>query len=63
MKKKILLFVAIATLAVTGVMTVASAKKAQAGINPECPNGCVCGCDGCYCYKFYPYYSEAVWPE
>ena len=34
---------------------------ASGEINLECPNGCVEGNDGCYCYKRYPNYSEAKW--
>ena len=30
-------------------------------INPECPNGCVDGGDGCYCYHKYADYKEAKW--
>lgn len=64
MKKKILLVVTIAAFAVTGAMTISSARKAQAGIDPECPNGCLLEKGkGCYCYQWYPYVKEAVWPE
>jgi len=52
MKRKILVFVVIAALAVTGIMTVASAEKAQA--DEECPNGCLLKFgSGCYCYQWY----------
>lgn len=30
-------------------------------INEECPNGCVEGRNGCYCFKKYPNFSEAKW--
>ena len=26
--------------------------------NPDCPNGCVKGDGGCYCYAWYPCYAE-----
>lgn len=52
MKKKILLFVAIAVFAVSGVISITSANRAQA--DGGCPNGCliVYG-DGCFCYEWY----------
>jgi len=57
MKRKILLFVAIAAFAVTGIMTVASAKKAQA--DEDCPNGClIVQGPGCYCYQWYDNLKE-----
>ena len=35
----------------------------NSGINPLCPNGCLDEIgDGCYCYRFYPDFKEAVWP-
>jgi len=57
MKKKILVFVALVAFAVVGITTAQATKK----INPECPNGCVGGNEGCYCYDYYPYYSKANW--
>jgi hypothetical protein len=27
-------------------------------IDPECPNGCVEGSGGCYCYDYYPDLAE-----
>ena len=32
-------------------------------INPDCPNGCVEGKDGCWCYKRYKEYSEHDWND
>ena len=29
-----------------------------AEVNPDCPNGCVLGNSGCYCYTWY-WYDEA----
>jgi hypothetical protein len=37
--------------------------EALATINPDCPNGCVDGNEGCYCYKCYTNYSEAKWAK
>lgn len=28
-------------------------------INKDCPNGCVCGCGGCFCHEYYAYLAEA----
>ena len=34
----------------------------NSGVNPLCPNGCLDeNGDGCYCYRFYPDFKEAVW--
>lgn len=30
-------------------------------INPDCPNGCISGGGGCFCYVDYPQYREASW--
>jgi len=27
--------------------------------NPDCPNGCVAEYSGCYCYGYYPWFTEA----
>ena len=34
---------------------------ASGEINPDCPNGCVEGEDGCTCFIYYINYSEAKW--
>ena len=34
---------------------------ASGEINPECPNGCVDGEGGCFCFEEYPEYREATW--
>jgi len=57
------LFLSILVLFALVLSTGVNVNTAKADIDPECPNGCVCGCEGCYCYELYPYYSEAVWPE
>jgi len=31
---------------------------ANGEINPDCPNGCVAGSGGCFCYEYYEYYAE-----
>lgn len=60
MKKKILFFVAVIAIIVAGMVT---ATSVRADINPECPNGCVEGSGGCYCFDNYPQYAEHVWKE
>lgn len=34
---------------------------ASGEINPDCPNGCVEGEGGCFCFKDYPELKEATW--
>lgn len=34
---------------------------ASGEINPDCPNGCVEGEGGCFCFEDYPQYKEATW--
>lgn len=34
---------------------VANTAVAQGEINPDCPNGCVSGNTGCYCFTWYEY--------
>ena len=36
---------------------------ASGEINPDCPNGCVDGDGGCFCFEEYPEYKEAKWPS
>ena len=60
MKKKILLFVAVAVFAIAGVFT---ATKVEAKVNPDCPNGCVAGKTGCHCYQDYSDLAEAKWKK
>ena len=35
---------------------------ASGEINPDCPNGCVEGEEGCTCFMYYIDYDEAKWP-
>lgn len=34
---------------------------ASGEINPDCPNDCVEGEGGCFCFKDYPELKEATW--
>ena len=37
---------------------------AQGEIDPNCPNGCLWSSGaGCYCFTYYPYVEEYVWPN
>ena len=36
--------------------------KANAQVNPECPNGCVACGNGCYCYGPHLVLKEYQWP-
>ena len=38
-------------------------SKANAQVNPECPNGCVACGDGCYCYGPHLVLREYQWPK
>jgi len=62
MKKKILFSV----LGVAVMLNVQSLKNnvanAKDEINPECPNGCVAGSKGCYCYGWHYGLGEHKWP-
>lgn len=35
-------------------------KQAHASdeVNPDCPNGCIEGITGCYCYGYWLWYAE-----
>lgn len=57
MKKKILLIVAIIAFAVVGMVPVVDALP-----TPDCPNACIQGGDGCWCYAWYPN-QTAVYDE
>ncbi len=77
MKKKIITIAAIASIALlTAAYSIFSTEKNQVSslmleniealaqseeINPLCPNGCIDGSDGCYCYRYYQEYSEYHW--
>jgi hypothetical protein len=37
-----------------------SGVSAEAEINPDCPNGCVAGKGGCFCFIKYPKLKEAT---
>jgi hypothetical protein len=53
-------------LSSTGEISLKNVKvmaKANAQVNPECPNGCVpCGLY-CYCYQVYEGLREYQWPK
>ena len=36
---------------------------ADGEINPDCPNGCVKGAGGCFCYEYYPHFKEYDWDK
>ncbi len=76
MKKKIITIAAIGSLVLfTAAYTFFSTEKnqvnslmleniealAQSEINPDCPNGCIKGSGGCYCFTSYPQYKEYNW--
>ncbi len=37
--------------------------KANAQVNPECPNGCVACGEYCFCYRIYEGLKEYQWPK
>lgn len=45
----------------TNLKLITSAAQAQGEINPACPNGCVEGAGGCYCYTRYKNLREYRW--
>ena len=60
MKKKVLVLVAVAAMTITGALVVqTNINEAKAKGNPECPNGCYDGGNGCVCNGFHMYYKEA----
>ncbi|MCH7402744.1 hypothetical protein ACFOUP_05470 [Belliella kenyensis] len=48
-------------LFVAGGMMMSSNSEAQ--INPDCPNGCLQGSDGCFCFQEYQELSEFDWGD
>lgn len=76
MNKKHVKAALVAVVALVGGINVFNAQKSESlsdialanvealaddEINPLCPNGCVEGGGGCYCFKKYPNLSEAKW--
>ena len=77
MKKKIRVVMMVAAVALVAGINVFNSRKSDVlsdvalanvealavgeDINPECPNGCVNGGGGCYCYHKYADYREAPW--
>jgi hypothetical protein len=66
MKKKILFSIlGVGLFAVAIMFNVQNLKNTAANakdeINPECPNGCVAGEDGCYCYGWQQGLGEYKW--
>lgn len=61
-KKKIKSIV-LATLMMAGVSFGYSLNSQAQDVNPWCPNGCVSGGDGCFCYYYFPQYSEYDWGD
>lgn len=60
MKKKVFYLMAIAMF--TGLAFV-FVDESKASVSSDCPNGCKPGTKGCYCKKYYSYYSEAKWTD
>lgn len=54
---------AFAVLMMGGLMWGGSFNSQAQVINPWCPNGCVAGDKGCFCYNYYPYYTEFDWGQ
>lgn len=59
MKKAIFIlgFLILATISFISVR----AQKDEEEPNPECPNGCHMGGNGCYCYGWYAGLREHQW--
>ena len=76
MKKNMVKVAFVAAIAMVSGINVFNAQKSEtlsevalvnvealASVDPKCPNGCVEGGPGCYCYKDFPESKEGVWPE
>jgi len=55
------LFVATLLVALLAIASFNNLFAQHTAINPECPNGCVKGGSGCYCYDWYEGLAEKNW--
>ena len=42
-------------------LALANVEALANGEDDLCPNGCVDGGNGCYCYRYYPDFKEYEW--
>lgn len=61
MKKRFVKVLSLILLSAGLLFGLAANNSVKADINPECPNGCVAEYSGCYCYQYYPWFTEASW--